>query len=107
MTNSDQQRAQVGSYLWRVLAGSIFGSIEVQEGPLSLGRVPQWPQKCSNIVKVAKMYKGCRQKKKNSIFVDIIHIKVDLPPSYPIFDKIIFDKVLIMLTSLPPLEFLT
>ena len=46
-------------------------------------------------------------KKKNSIFVDIIQIKVDLPPSYPIFDKIIFDKVLIMLTSLPPLEFLT
>ena len=46
-------------------------------------------------------------KKKNSIFVDIIQIKVDLPPSYPIFDKFIFDKVLIMLTSLPPLEFLT
>ena len=41
-------------------------------------------------------------KKKPSIFVDIIQIKVDLPPSYPIFDK-----VLIMLTSLPPLEFLT
>ena len=44
---------------------------------------------------------------KNSILVDIIQIEVDLPPSYPIFDKIIFDKVLIMLTSLPPLEFLT
>ena len=28
-------------------------------------------------------------------------------PSHPIFDKFIFDKVLIMLTSLPPLEFLT
>ena len=46
-------------------------------------------------------------KKKPSIFVDIIQIKVDLPPSYPIFDKFIFDKsifdtVLIMLTSLPP-----
>ena len=39
--------------------------------------------------------------------MDIIQIKVDLPPSYPIFDKFIFDKVLIMLTSLPPLEFLT
>ena len=39
--------------------------------------------------------------------VDIIQIEVDLPPSYPIFDKFIFDKVLIMLTSLPPLEFLT
>ena len=50
---------------------------------------------------------GVPSKKKNSIFVDIIQIKVDLPPSYPIFDKIIFDKVLIMLTSLPPLEFLT
>ena len=44
---------------------------------------------------------------KNSIFVDIVQIEVDLPPSYPIFDKFIFDKVLIMLTSLPPLEFLT
>ena len=27
--------------------------------------------------------------------------------SHPIFDEFIFDKVLIMLTSLPPLEFLT
>ena len=45
--------------------------------------------------------------KKKQYFVDIIQIKVDLPPSYPIFDKFIFDKVLIMLTSLPPLEFLT
>ena len=44
---------------------------------------------------------------KNSIFKDIIQIEVDLPPSHPIFDKFIFDKVLIMLTSLPPLEFLT
>ena len=43
----------------------------------------------------------------NSIFVDSVQIEVDLPPSYPIFDKFIFDKVLIMLTSLPPLEFLT
>ena len=46
-------------------------------------------------------------KKKNSIFVDIIQIEVDLPPSYLIFDKFIFDILLIMLTSLPPLEFLT
>ena len=45
--------------------------------------------------------------KKNSIFKDIIQIEVDLPPSHSIFDKFIFDKVLIMLTSLPPLEFLT
>ena len=44
---------------------------------------------------------------KTSLFVDIVQIEVDLPPSYPIFDKFIFDKVLIMLTSLPPLEFLT
>ena len=47
------------------------------------------------------------QKNKNSIFKDIIQIEVDLPPSHPIFDKFIFDKVLIMLTSLPPIEFLT
>ena len=46
-------------------------------------------------------------KKPNSIFKDIIQIEVDPPPSHPIFDKFIFDTVLIMLTSLPPLEFLT
>ena len=46
-------------------------------------------------------------KKENSIFKDVIQIEVDPPPSHPIFDKFIFDKVLIMLTSLPPLEFLT
>ena len=46
-------------------------------------------------------------KKKHSIFKDIIQIEVDPPPSHPIFDKFIFDTVLIMLTSLPPLEFLT
>ena len=45
--------------------------------------------------------------KKNSIFKDIIQIEVDPTPSYPIFDKFIFDTVLIMLTSLPPLEILT
>ena len=55
---------------------------------------------------------GVPSKKKDSIFKDIIQIEVDLPPSHPIFDKFIFDKfifdkVLIMLTSLPPLEFLT
>ena len=47
-------------------------------------------------------YKGCRQKQTNSIFTDIIKIEVDPPSSHPIFDK-----VLIILTSLPPLEFLT
>ena len=50
---------------------------------------------------------GVTSKKKNSIFVDIVQIEVDLPPSYLIFDKFIFDILLIMLTSLPPLEFLT
>ena len=45
--------------------------------------------------------------KKTSIFKDIIQIEVDLPSYYPIFDKFIFDKVLIVLTSLPTLEFLT
>ena len=51
-------------------------------------------------------YKGCRQKTP-SIFTDIIQIEIDPPSSHPIFDKFIFDKVLIMLTSLPPLKFLT
>ena len=46
-------------------------------------------------------------KKKPSTFVDIVQIEVDLPLSYLIFDKFIFDILLIMLTSLPPLEFLT
>ena len=45
--------------------------------------------------------------KKPSIFKDTIQIKVDHPPFHPIFDKFIFDKVLIMLTSLPSLGFLT
>ena len=45
--------------------------------------------------------------KNPSIFKDIIQIEVDPPPSHPIFDKFIFDTVLILLTSLPPLEFLT
>ena len=31
-------------------------------------------------------------KKKKSLFKDIIQIKVDHPPSYPIFDKLFFDK---------------
>ena len=42
--------------------------------------------------------------KKHSIFKDIIQIEVDPSPSHPIFDKFIFDTVI---TSLPPLEFLT
>ena len=42
---------------------------------------------------------------KNSIFKDIVQIEV--APPLPIFDKFIFDTVLIMLTTLPPLEFLT
>ena len=46
-------------------------------------------------------------KKTHSIFKDIIQIEVDPPPSHPIFDKFIFDTVLIVLTSLPALEFLT
>ena len=53
---------------------------------------------------------GCLRgnvKKKHSIFKDIIQIEVDPPPSHSIIDKFIFDIVLIMLTSLPPLEFLT
>ena len=45
--------------------------------------------------------------KKNSIFKELIQIEVDPPPSYPIFDKFVYDTLLIMLTSLNPLEFLT
>ena len=45
--------------------------------------------------------------KKPCIFTDIVQIDSDPPPSYPIFDKFIFDKLLTMLTSPPPLEILT
>ena len=41
-------------------------------------------------------------KQKNSIFKDIIQIEVDPPPSHPIFDKFIFDKVFIDHVDLPP-----
>ena len=46
---------------------------------------------------------------KENTFLKLVpsQIEVDPPPSHPIFDKFIFDKELIMLTSLPPLEFLT
>ena len=56
-----------------------------------------------------KLHNACLRGnvKKTSTFVDIVQIEVDLPPSYLIFDKFIFDILLIMLTSLPPLEFLT
>ena len=46
-------------------------------------------------------------KNSHSKFKDIIQIEVNPPPSHPIFDKFIFDTVFIMLTSLPPLTFLT
>ena len=36
---------------------------------------------------------GYSKKNQNSIFKDIIQIEVDLPPSHPLFDKFIFDKV--------------
>ena len=36
------------------LAGSILGSMKVQEGPLSPDRVPQWPKKCSKMVRGAR-----------------------------------------------------
>ena len=51
--------------------------------------------------------KGCLQKNKTVYLKTLSKIEVDPPPSHPIFDKFIFDKVLIMLNSLPPLEFLT
>ena len=51
---------------------------------------------------VSKSYKrGLGVTSKKTDIIQIIPI-----PSHPIFDKFIFDKVLLMLTSLPPLEFL-
>ena len=43
---------------------------------------------------------GCRQNSP-SIFKDIIQIEVDPPPSHPIFDKFIFDKMFYHV-DLPP-----
>ena len=56
---------------------------------------------------LTKTILGVTSKQTNSIFKDIIQIAVDPPASYPIFDKFVFDILLIMLTSLLPLEFLT
>ena len=50
---------------------------------------------------ISRSIRGNLQKKP-SIFKDIIQIGVDHPPFHPIFDKL-----LIIFTSLPPLEFLT
>ena len=45
--------------------------------------------------------------KKKSIFKDIIQIKVDHAPSYPIFDKLFFDKFLLGRAPTLATEFLT
>ena len=63
-----------------------------------------WPNYCGVY---HTSWLGVISKRKNSIFKDIVEIEVDPPPSHPIFDKFIFYTVLIMSTSLPPLEFLT
>ena len=63
-------------------------------------------QNKQNFTRIKKKLRGNLQKKP-SIFKDIVQIEVDPPASHPIFDKFIFDTVLIMLTSLPPLKFLT
>ena len=39
-----------------------------------------------------KIELGVTSKKKKSLFKDIIQIKVDHPPTYPILDKLFFDK---------------
>ena len=54
---------------------------------------------CENVAK------GCRQKKKTVNLKTLS--KLRLTPLPPTLDKFIFDTVLIMLTSLPPLYFLT
>ena len=50
---------------------------------------------------------GVTSKKKKSIFKDIIQIKVDHPPSHPIFDKLFFDKFYLGRAPTLPTEFLT
>ena len=42
------------------------------------------------LLTLVKMFRG--NLKKKSLFKDIIQIKVDHPPTYPIFDKLFFDK---------------
>ena len=50
--------------------------------------------------------RGNLQKKK-SVFKDIIQIKVDHPPTYPIFDKLFFDKFWVGIAPTLPTKFLT
>ena len=50
---------------------------------------------------------GVTSKKKKSLFKDIIQIKIDHPPSYPIFDKLFFDKFQLGRAPTLPTEFLT
>ena len=50
-------------------------------------------------------YLGVMSKKKR-IFKDIIQIKVDHPPSYPIVDKLFFDKFSLGRAPILPTEFL-
>ena len=40
--------------------GSIWGSMKVQEGPLSPYRLPQWPKRCSKVVRGTQYYVQCR-----------------------------------------------
>ena len=41
------------------------------------------------------------------MFKDIIQIKVDQPPSYPIFEKLFFDKFYLDIATTLPMKFLT
>ena len=50
--------------------------------------------------------RGNLQKKK-SVFKDIIQIKVDHPTTYPIFDKLFFDKFWVGIAPTLPTNFLT
>ena len=51
-----------------------------------------------------EIFRGNVQKKR--IFKDIIQIKVDHPPSYPIVDKLFFDKFSLGRAPILPTEFL-
>ena len=66
-----------------------------------------WKKVYNWLKMISKICLVVTSKKNKSIFKDIIQIKVDHPPSYPIFDKLFFDKFWLGGAPTLPTEFLT
>ena len=92
--------------LWKtyrlvLLQSSLKWAKSPNKNTIYIPKYLKWPNICfatyenGSIIGIFAL--GVISKKNNSMFKDIIQIDVDLPPSHPIFDKFIFDKVLIVL----------